>query len=394
MARRTCRPPVTAHQRLTPVRRTCSTCQAPLVVAYHTARTVTTLERVCRLHLVVRRCRTVGCPRARQPYRPEAEGAWALPHGEFGLDVIALVGTLRYRQHHSVPDIHAELQRRGVAIAERTVTHLLARYEELVAVRLADQTRLQRLLTTQGHVILAIDGLQPLRGQEVLHPEGTRIRDCLSGEVLLARSLASTREADLADLLREVQAALPVPIHGVASDGQPTIRLAVRRVLPDVPHQLCHYHYLKEAAKPITAADRHAQTMLKQYVRGLRPIEQRLDARDDTEAAVSRAYCHAVRSALTDDGKPPLKAPGLVLHDRLTAIHASLDRVRQKKRCHRNWCSSRPSSHVACSSPLTTGRPCTPPIAGSCGRRRSWQTLLEWMGQPSRQTTAHCSRNC
>jgi hypothetical protein len=26
------------------------------------------------------------------------EGRWALPHGEFGLDVIALVGTLRYQQ--------------------------------------------------------------------------------------------------------------------------------------------------------------------------------------------------------------------------------------------------------------------------------------------------------
>jgi hypothetical protein len=255
-----------------------------------------------------------------------------LPHGEFGLDVIVLVGTLRYRQHQSVPDIHAELQRRGVIIAERTVTHLLARYEELVAVRLADHVRLQHRLTTQGHIIVAIDGLQPQRGQDVLWV----IRDCLSGEVLLARSLANTRAADLADLLRDVMAALPVPIQGVVSDGQPAIRLAVRRVLPDVPHQLCHYHYLPEAASPLPAADRHAQTVLKQYVRGLRPIEQRLDARDDTEAAVSRAYCHAVRSALTDDGKPPLKAPGLVLHDRLTAIHASLDRVRQKKGCRQN----------------------------------------------------------
>jgi hypothetical protein len=283
-----------------------------------------------------------------------------LPHGEFGLDVIALVGTLRYRHHHSVPEIHAELQRRGVAIAERTVTHLLARYEELVAVHLADHTRLQHLLTTQGHVILAIDGLQPHRGQDVLWV----IRDCLSGEVLLARSLASTRAADLADLLREVMDALAVPIHGVVSDGQPAIRLAVRRVLPDVPHQRCHYHYLKEAAKPITAADRHAQTVLKQYVRGLRPIEQRLDTRDDTEAAVSRAYCHAVRSALTDDGTPPVQAPGLVLHDRLTAIHASLERVRQKKGYRRNWRSSTTSSHVGCSSPLPTGHPCTPHMAG------------------------------
>jgi hypothetical protein len=42
--------------------------------------------------------------------------------------VIALTGTLRYREHRSVPEIHRELTRRGVAICERSVTNLLERY--------------------------------------------------------------------------------------------------------------------------------------------------------------------------------------------------------------------------------------------------------------------------
>jgi hypothetical protein len=29
------------------------------------------------------------------PYRAEEEGAWALPHGEFGLDIITVIGQLR-----------------------------------------------------------------------------------------------------------------------------------------------------------------------------------------------------------------------------------------------------------------------------------------------------------
>ena len=58
-------------------------------------------------------------------HRPEEEGKWALPHGELGLDVIALVGTLRYTSHRSIPEIHQALRDRGVVIAERTVTHLL-----------------------------------------------------------------------------------------------------------------------------------------------------------------------------------------------------------------------------------------------------------------------------
>lgn len=62
---------------------------------------------------------------------------------------------------------------------------------------------------------LAIDGLQPDVGHEVLWV----LHDCLSGEVLLVRSLLSACEVELASLLREVQQALDVPIRGVISDG-------------------------------------------------------------------------------------------------------------------------------------------------------------------------------
>jgi hypothetical protein len=50
---------------------------------------------------------------------------------------------------------------RGINIAERTVTHLLQRYEELVALKLSDRGRLKERLKEQGQVILALDGLQP-----------------------------------------------------------------------------------------------------------------------------------------------------------------------------------------------------------------------------------------
>jgi hypothetical protein len=175
-------------------------------------------------------------------------------------------------------------------------------------------------------VVLALDGMQPDVGHEVLWV----IRDCLSGEPLLARSLLSATEADLATLLREVQAALPVPILGVVSDGQHSIRRAVASALPDVPHQLCHFHYLREAAKPIYEADRHAKKELKKAVRGVRPIERMVEGQTGAEAEVTRGYCLAVRSALTDDGRPPLCASGLKLRDRLAAIAASLGRLTEK----------------------------------------------------------------
>lgn len=332
MARTQPRPPATLHRILTPLRIQCAHCDHPLWVAYHTRRTLTTLDGLLRLTLIVRHCPDSSCPLAHQPYRPEAEGALALPHGEVGLDVIALVGTLRYAQHRSVPEIHQELQHRGVCVAQRTVTNLLQRYEELLSLRLTDRERLQTQLGQQGRVILALDGLQPDVGHEVLWV----LRDCLSGQVLLARSLLSATAADLSVLLGEVQQHLPVPITGVISDGQLSLRQAVQAALPGVPHQLCQFHYLREAAKPIYEADRHAKKELKKQVRGIRPIERSLAGRRDAEAQAVQAYCLAVRSALTDDGRPPLTASGLRLLERLQAIHASIEQVAAKGGCRRH----------------------------------------------------------
>ena len=56
-------------------------------------------------------------------------------------------------------------------------------------------------------------------------------------------------------------------------------------------------------------------------------MSARWKERTTREAEAVRGYCLAVRSALTDDGRPPLAASGLKLKGRLEAIADSLDRV-------------------------------------------------------------------
>ena len=314
------------EQVLRPLRHLCPACGSAMRIRYENRRTLVTLSGTVRLRLKVRRCEVTGCARSHRPYRPESEGALALPQHEFGLDIVALVGALRHRDHRSVPEIHAALRQRGVRIAERSVTNLLDRYDELLATALTDGSRLQGLLAEQGRIILALDGLQPDVGHEVLWV----LRDCLSGTVLLARSLLSATAQDLAALLREVVAAVGVPVAGVISDGQPSIRKAVAQVLPGVPHQLCQFHFLREAARPVFEADRHAKKELKKAVRGIRKIERATESRPDGEAELVRGYCAAVRAAITDDGRAPLAASGLKLKARLERIAGSLDRVRKK----------------------------------------------------------------
>jgi hypothetical protein len=306
----------------------CPECLHRTCADYNNFRTLSTLDGVFRLTLTIRRCPNPACSRFLRPYRPEAELHFALPYHEFGLDVMALVGRLRHVEHRSIPEIHRELTHRGLILAERTVTNLLDRYDELRSLATADPQRLGPLLRDQGRIILAIDGLQPDVGHEVLWV----LRDCLSGEILLAKSLLSSTAKDLAGLIEQVRKALPVPITGVVSDGQESIRNAVAQSLKGVPHQLCYFHYLREAAQPISEADRHAKKELKKRVRGIRKIERAAEKRleddeEDAEAKVVRDYCAAVRAALTDDGLPPLSASGLKLQDRLSRIAASLDHV-------------------------------------------------------------------
>jgi hypothetical protein len=327
MARNQPRPPALCELRLEPLEDLCGACTEKLWVAYHSPRTVATLSGLVRLRLVVRRCVNRDCELYHEPHRPEEEGAFALPQGEFGLDVIALVGALRHAEHRSVPEIHRELLGRSVDVSERTVTNLLDRYEELVALRLSERAYLRVALARQGRVVLALDALQPEVGHEVLWV----VRDCLSGEVLLARSLLSATEESLVGLLKEVIGGLEVPVIGVISDGQHPIRRAVARLLPGVPHQLCQFHYLREAAKEVYEADRHAKKELKKRVRGVRPIERELEGREDEEAEAVRGYCLAVRSAITDDGRPPLSASGIKLHERIEAIEGSIERVGVKR---------------------------------------------------------------
>ena len=326
MARTTPRPQPTAQCTLLPLTSTCPSCGGPLALDYYNERTVTTLDDVLRLRLGIRRCHQPSCRRHRKPLRPEAEGRIALPHHEFGLDVVATVGSLRYREHKSLPEIHQELTARRLVLARRSVCNLLDRYDELCALAALDPARLHPPLLEEGRAILAIDGLQPDVGHEVLWV----IRECLTGQVLLAQSLLSSAQDDLAELIRQACAGLPVPVVAALSDGQRSIRNAVALALPGIPHQLCQFHFLREAGTPIYEMDRHAKKELKKTVRDIRVLERKVEGQQGAQAEAVLGYCQAVRSALTDDGRPPLDDKGLVLHERLEKIAASIERVAEK----------------------------------------------------------------
>ena len=65
-------------------------------------------------------------------------------------DVETSLAPLPLLWRHHVGGLHQELVCRRIAIAPRTVQHLVERYEELVALSLSDTARLHQLTTPQA----------------------------------------------------------------------------------------------------------------------------------------------------------------------------------------------------------------------------------------------------
>lgn len=63
----------------------------------------------------------------------------------------------------------------------------------------------------------------------------------------------------------------------------------------------------------------------------IREMERRLEEETEEDAHAVHGSCFAVRSALTDDGRPPLDASGLTRSTRLQQIDHSMDRVAEKR---------------------------------------------------------------
>ena len=85
---------------------------------------------------------------------------------------------------------------------------------------------------------------------------------------------------------------------GTITDAQESERQAVAQRWPDVPHQVCQFHALREASRPGVNADRQLKTALRKQlppkVREVRkPLKQHLPEASPAEAeqlSVVEAY--------------------------------------------------------------------------------------------------------
>src|SRR5258708_35460972 len=84
--------------------------------------------------------------------------------------------------------------------------------------------------------------------------------------------------------------ALEVNVLGTITDAQESELRAVEELWPEVPHQVCQFHALRDAAKPAFEADKQVKTAMRKALQTkIRPVRTQLKrdiplaAADETE---------------------------------------------------------------------------------------------------------------
>lgn len=314
----------------------CIECGAPLKRS-HTAwhKTVIGLEETAIVFNQAYRCQDRDvCCHPERVYRSGYADGLVLPYYSYGLDVIVYIGQQRLREKRTIPEIHQLLSEKPIPISERAVEYLFDSY--LVLSACSQGARIEKYrpeIEANGGVVLAIDGAKPEKGQPGLYI----FRDNLSGCRLHAALLPSGDCDSIAQELNVVKS-LGLPVQAIISDDELATVAAVADVYPDLPHGLCHIHFLKAAQKPVYAQDQQLAIELKKPLRGLTRVERLLRTHPECVADLStnqeqalRRYLDALRGILLTKGQAPFRLAGTTIYDALARLTDSLARSQDQQ---------------------------------------------------------------
>lgn len=320
----------------------CPECRRTLKRAVTiTERRVITLEGVIQVTHGGYRCKNAKCKAKGRTYRSPAADALALPRFTFGLDIVILAGQLRLGKHQTLDEVHEQISGRiaplGVSISRREVLYLFDAFCTLL--RAASEVKEDKEWLAQveknGGMIVSIDGIQPDKGNETVYI----VRDALTGRVISAENVTSSETAVMKRILAPA-VQLEVPVLGTISDAQESEMKALEELWPDVPHQVCQFHVLREASKPAYEEDRKIQTAMRKEMQPKvnsvrKQVKSHIQKGPKTEAEIEQLdilgdYALGIQTALNMDGMLPFKYAGLAAKEVLDDIATSLHGLEEK----------------------------------------------------------------
>jgi len=235
--------------------------------------------------------------------------------------------------------VHEELLERleplGVTISRREILYLFEAYSTLL--RASSEAKEDQPWLAQvkknGGIIVSVDGIQPEKGNETVY----LVRDACTGRVLSAENVTSSETAVMKTLLAPV-VALGVKVLGTITDAQESELLAVQELWPEVPHQVCQFHALRDASQGAFEADKQVKTAIRKKlqpkVRAVRKqLKKQISTASPQEAeqlAVLDEYASGIVTALNSDGLQPFKYAAVEAAQALDEVEASLEQLEKK----------------------------------------------------------------
>jgi hypothetical protein len=205
-------------------------------------------------------CTNPLCP---GPGRFKASQPYVLAGKKFGQDVWIAV-CMEWEAFKSSPkEIKKRMRLHGVMISDDVIADILDAYKLLKEGHVDEETR--RIAQKQGRIIIGCDGTPSETGK----PSFWTFYDVISGRILHAELLEHADNETLLRIFRSIKEKYGVPVVGFLSDHQPSIMKACEEFDPSLPHQTCHFHFLRNHWMFIEAVDTHLNKELRVAVNAL-----------------------------------------------------------------------------------------------------------------------------
>lgn len=208
-------------------------------------------------------CKDPGCRGHGKTGRFKAPQPYVLPYKKFGLDVWRFIILEWERFKTNAGQISERLAYEGAFISEDRVQEILDEYMLLKDEKINEETL--EILKKQGFMIIGCDGTPTGGGKDSFWT----FYDVPSGRLLYSTLLDSADKDTLLKIFRSIEARYGVEVQGFLSDHQVSIGLACKAFNPDLPHQTCHFHFLRNQWDFIEAKDTHLNKLLQKVVNAL-----------------------------------------------------------------------------------------------------------------------------
>ena len=207
-------------------------------------------------------CKNEKCEMSKVAFNPAPRFDYSNRH--FGADVFSLISKefLIFKQKPDQIHLRLRLEYR-LDISIDTIRRICDDILKLKALKIDEKS--VEIVKKQGFILLALDGQDP--GGDA--PSIWCFVDLCSNRILATRKFDSLDHIKLRDTIEEILKIYGVRIIGWVSDKQNMITKCHDTFYPEIPHQYCQYHFLRNTWNHLVTVDSNVYLPLKKTVNSL-----------------------------------------------------------------------------------------------------------------------------